>query len=365
MNIVKGKRHLTGITVDTFTHPLDLAAYERLMNIPMLPQVVAAMHKYAAEIPVLVDLYSSSIKVTNKSYSRLHDILMESCQILDMSPPEMFVRQAPVANAFAIGVKNPAICLYSGLLEILDDEEIQCVIAHELGHIKARHVLYQLMVILSVDKGRGILGSILPGITSSMLQVIKMAFLSWMRKCELTADRAALLVVQDPQIQIRTCMKLAGGVNHGGYKMDYEDFLAQGKLLEGMIKVNDIPSAAAALNYWMANIKITHPFPVPRASIAYDWGKSNEYRDILDGHFNRYPTKTCPKCSCETTETNETCPSCLHKFHDKDMENKIYCYECGHSIIIQAYKNKDLKFCPECGSNLNEGKNIFNKYQWV
>lgn len=364
-NLIKGKKHLTGITADTFTHPLDLAAYERLMSIPVIPQFLAGLHKYTAEIPTLVSLYSSSVKVTNKSYGKLHDILMESCQVLDMSPPEMFVQQTPAVNAFAMGVKNPAICLFSGLLELLDEEEIQAVIAHELGHIKANHVLYRMLVIFSMDKGGGLLGKIFPGLTRAMMQVVFMALLSWVRKCELTADRAAMLVVQDPQVQIRTCMKLAGGVNRPEYKMDTDDFLSQGKLLEGMLKGRDLPSAIASIKYWLSNIQITHPFPVPRASIAYDWSKSMEYKDILDGHYSRYPTKECPTCKCQTTATNETCPSCLHKFHDKDIENMVHCYECGTSTIVQAYKNKDLKYCPECGADLNEGKNIFNKYQWV
>jgi len=365
MDIIKGKRHLTGITVDSFTHPLDLAAYEQMMRIPMMPQFLAALHKYTAEIPILVDHYSNSVRVTSKNYGKLHDILLESCQVLDMSPPELFVQHSFHTNAYAVGVKNPTICLFSGLLEILDDDEVQCVIAHELGHLKARHIIYQMMIVFSMEQGGKMLTSLFPGITKAVFKMLIMALISWIRKCELTADRAALLVVQDPKIVVQTCMKLAGGVNRPDYKMDFEEFLTQGKLLEGILKGNDITSTVASLRYWLSNIGVTHPFPVPRASIAYEWGTSDEYKDIIAGHYKRYPTKTCPKCNCETTEHNQACPSCLHKFSLKDMENTIFCYDCGHSIIVETYKNKDLKFCPECGSDLNNGKNIFNKYQWV
>ena len=56
---------------------------------------------------------------------------------------------------------------------------------------------------------------------------INSALLAWARRAELSCDRAALLVTQDPHVIGRTMMKLAGGTFAS--KIDYEEFLEQGR----------------------------------------------------------------------------------------------------------------------------------------
>ena len=56
--------------------------------------------------------------------------------------PIFFVQQNPIVNAFTGGVDKAVIVLHTGLLERLNDEEQLAVIAHEVGHIHAEHVLY-------------------------------------------------------------------------------------------------------------------------------------------------------------------------------------------------------------------------------
>lgn len=64
---------------------------------------------------------------------------VENLAITDGLPmPKVYIMQDPAPNAFATG-RNPeksAVCATSGLLQIMDDKELQGVIAHELGHIK-------------------------------------------------------------------------------------------------------------------------------------------------------------------------------------------------------------------------------------
>lgn len=52
--------------------------------------------------------------------------------------PKVYIMDDPAPNAFATG-RNPeqgVVCVTTGLLEIMDDQELQGVLAHELGHIK-------------------------------------------------------------------------------------------------------------------------------------------------------------------------------------------------------------------------------------
>jgi hypothetical protein len=80
---------------------------------------------------------------------------------------------------------------------------VQAVIAHELGHLKCDHGVW-----LTVGNvlASGTL-TLLPLLTST----IEDALIRWLRAAELTCDRAALLVAQDPRIIISVLMKLAGG----------------------------------------------------------------------------------------------------------------------------------------------------------
>ena len=64
---------------------------------------------------------------------------VENLAITDGLPmPRVFIINDPAPNAFATGRKpdKSAVCVTSGLLEIMDDTELEGVLAHELGHIK-------------------------------------------------------------------------------------------------------------------------------------------------------------------------------------------------------------------------------------
>jgi Zn-dependent protease with chaperone function len=64
---------------------------------------------------------------------RIHALLKEACTILDLPEPSLFVSQTPIANAFALGRDNPTMVLHTGLVELLTEDELLAVIAHEMG----------------------------------------------------------------------------------------------------------------------------------------------------------------------------------------------------------------------------------------
>lgn len=75
--------------------------------------------------------------------------IVENLAITDGLPmPRVFIIDDPAPNAFATGRKPEAsmVCVTSGLLEIMNDQELEGVIAHELGHIKNYDIRVSMMV---------------------------------------------------------------------------------------------------------------------------------------------------------------------------------------------------------------------------
>lgn len=77
-------------------------------------------------------------EITKADNPRLWRII-ENLSITDGLPmPKVFIIDDPSPNAFATGRKpdKSAVCATSGLLEIMNDTELQAVFAHEMGHVK-------------------------------------------------------------------------------------------------------------------------------------------------------------------------------------------------------------------------------------
>jgi heat shock protein HtpX len=76
-------------------------------------------------------------------WRRVGPLVNSLCQRMDLPMPRLWLIPQDSPNAFATG-RNPAhasVALTAGLLGILDDRELEGVIAHELGHVKNRDIL--------------------------------------------------------------------------------------------------------------------------------------------------------------------------------------------------------------------------------
>jgi len=76
-------------------------------------------------------------------YYRLAPIVQRLCQRMGIPEPKLWVIPERSPNAFATG-RNPrhsSVAVTAGLLEIMDDDELAGVIAHELAHIRNRDIL--------------------------------------------------------------------------------------------------------------------------------------------------------------------------------------------------------------------------------
>jgi heat shock protein HtpX len=80
---------------------------------------------------------------TREEYPRLHEIVDRLVGRADLPKPALYVLPDAGANAFATG-RNPqhaAVAVTAGLMQIMDEQELEGVIAHELAHVKNRDIL--------------------------------------------------------------------------------------------------------------------------------------------------------------------------------------------------------------------------------
>jgi hypothetical protein len=101
--------------------------------------------------------------------------------------------------------------------------------------------------------------------------------MEWNRKSELSADRAALLVVQEPVVSYSRLMKLAGGPQAA--QMDVNEFFVQAAEYDGA--GNPLTRLHKLLNL----ILVSHPFPVIRLTELQAWVNSGAYAAILAQTF--------------------------------------------------------------------------------
>jgi Zn-dependent protease with chaperone function len=265
---------LIGLRADHFRHPLDLEATASLKQIPGLDLLVRNLLGPIAEQLFYLENIASSILVGEHQLPDLHQSLLEACKILDLEPPYLYVRQHPVPNAytFAMRGKQPFIVLHTSLIELLTPQEIQAVLAHELGHLKCEHGVYLTPVnilVLAAERIPGDFGKLLA-------QGIQAQLLEWLRCAEFTCDRAALLTVQDPKVVASVLMKLAGGSPSLVHQLNLDAFLAQARAYDEVSK-----SDLGELLKQAVTAQLTHPVPVLRAREIDRWAGSQDYHTLL------------------------------------------------------------------------------------
>ncbi len=261
-----------------YIHDADRRALAALRAIPGMDSAVKKLLVLTGESVIREIFTASAVKVTPQQCPDLHAKLEVACSTLGVDLPELFVQQSPVVNAFTGGVERPVIVLYSQLIERLNDEEVLAVVAHEVGHIHAEHVLYLTAArLIEFLAKTAVLASPLTMIVKELLTLsMRTALLAWARRAELSCDRAALIVTQDADVIGRTMMKLAGGTFAS--KVDYPLFLEQARDFQ---KTYD----EKALDRFWADVitsGLSHPFPVWRVSEILKWVESGQYKKLMN-----------------------------------------------------------------------------------
>lgn len=270
------KQLLIGLTADNFRHSLDLEATNTLKQLPGFDILIRSVLGSVGEQFFYLNNIASSVLVGENQLPDLHNLLLEACKVLDLEPPQLYIQQNSVPNAytFAMRGEKPFIVLHTSLIEMLTPEEVQAVIAHELGHLKCEHGVYLTMANVMV-----LAASLLPTWGAMLTQSLQERILQWVRCAEFSCDRAALLATQNPRTIMSVLMKLAGGSPAIAPKLNLDAFIEQAKAYDKASK-NSLGETIRS----MQTSQLSHPVPVIRAREIERWAGSAQYQNLIQQH---------------------------------------------------------------------------------
>ncbi len=276
-----------GISSEAFRHPLDRQAEQALRSLPGFDFIARKFVEFFAERLQLVYLMGNTIQVGPRQYSTIYQMFRECVRDLDIYPePALFIEQNPSANSYALGQDHPYIVINTGILDLLNEAEIRAVLAHELGHIKCGHTILIQMAMWAMSAASA-LGELTFGIGNFVSQGLIYAFYEWRRKAELSADRAALLVVDDLNPVMSSMMLIAGGSIKYANECSLQEFIRQSENYQALDE-DGLNQIYKFLIYNGAQgTMLSHPFPVERLHYLRSWAVSEEYQQIKSGNYQR------------------------------------------------------------------------------
>lgn len=287
------------ITSSEFIHPEDAAALRQMENISGFPTLVKKILSLGYEQLQYGVNMASNIRLSETQLPKIYHHLPPICEKLGIEEPEFYLQMNPMPNAYTFGDSKIFITVTSGLVEMMDDEELDAVLAHECGHILCHHVLYNSVarLLLSGVSSLGFLGSLsLP---------IQIAMLYWSRKSELSCDRCGS-VITSPEVVARVMARLAGGpkvitnqvnMNEWAKQADKYDEIRTGNLWDKTLQLS-------------VTLGLDHPFNAVRVREILKWGNSVQYRSLKENLSSNTSGKKCLHCGKFVEDSWAFCKYC-------------------------------------------------------
>lgn len=214
-------------------------------------------------------LWSSGAKIVSKEeYPRLHEIVERLSTNNGLPKPKVAMVHSPVPNAFATGKspKSSLVAVTTGILDLLDNDELEAVIGHELSHVRSRDVL--VLTLASVfstvawylvrfglfgglqTRNRNSAGTsaivLLVAITTWVVSFLIIRAISRYR--EFSADRGGAIMTGKPDKLASALLKISGKIK-----------VIPPKELENVQKLNAFFIIPALSGSSIANLFSTHP----------------------------------------------------------------------------------------------------------
>ena len=187
----------------------------------------------------MVVWFSGAKIVSREQFPQVHEIVENLAKRNNLPKPKVAVVNTSMPNAFATGKshKSSLVAVTTGLLNILDYDELEAVIGHELSHVKSRDVLVLTLaslfsIVASFLMRYAIFGAMFGGgyggrsrnnAGGGMLIVIVVAVLTWIisfiitraisRYREYAADRGSAQMTGKPMKLASALAKISGSMH--------------------------------------------------------------------------------------------------------------------------------------------------------
>jgi heat shock protein HtpX len=174
--------------------------------------------------------------VTPAQYPQLHGAVDRLCALADMPKPRVAVAGLSVPNAFATGrdADHAVVCVSTGLLALLDEKELEAVLAHELTHVAHRDVavitiasflgvVAGLMMRFTLysqafggrrDQNTALVFAAVAAVSAAVYAISFVLIRTLSRYRELAADRDGALLTGEPSALASALVKLDTKASH-------------------------------------------------------------------------------------------------------------------------------------------------------
>jgi len=187
----------------------------------------------------MMQMATGAVPVTRKEYPKIYNMLENLCISRGLQMPSFMIIDSPAMNAFASGIneKTYAITLTRGIVEALEDDELEAVIGHELSHIMNKDVRLLIISVVFVgmislmaemlfrmlvhrpryggrssnnNKGQGAI--MLIALAVLIIGYIFAIFIRFAlsRKREFLADAGSVELTKNPQAMMRALLRISG-----------------------------------------------------------------------------------------------------------------------------------------------------------
>jgi heat shock protein HtpX len=136
-----------GLSTLVFTVILSLAGVFNIVTLGIIVVFINIAQWLFA--PYIVDAFYRVKPLAQADNPKLHETVNKLSQKSGISKPKLMLSKLPLPNAFAYGspITGTRVAVTEGLLKSLNEDEVEAVIGHELGHLKHRDV--QTMMVVS------------------------------------------------------------------------------------------------------------------------------------------------------------------------------------------------------------------------
>lgn len=197
----------------------------------------------------MINFASGAQPLERKENICVYNLTENLCISVGMKMPKLFIIESGALNAFASGLneKNYSVTITRGLMDTLDDDELEGVIAHELMHIRNKDVRLLVVSLIFVgifslaiqilfrsflyggmrgssrknDKDGGGAGMLIILAVSVVAYILSLLFkLALSRKREYMADSGAAQMTKNPKALAGALRKISGNHTIDGVKSD-------------------------------------------------------------------------------------------------------------------------------------------------